>query len=157
MENKRAKEIFFENNGQYYHMAHDGFWDEYKEYNIDKDTEEKWIHELTKLRLKEFKQTSDTRYLIPLVDYFNKYDFWDELLSLKLKGTYINKLVTVELLTKLLCKNRSKITNFKDKKLIMVNAVSKFIDENIPNEYADSYYHVEDRLEKVKKRLKMKL
>ena len=149
-----AKEIFFENDGQYYHMAHDGFWDDYKEYNVDKNTEEEWIKELINLRLKQFKQTSEIRYLIPLVEYYNTYEFLEDLLSVENKDTYINKLVIIELLTTLLCKNKSKILNYKDKKQIIKNNVLEFIEEKIPVKY--EAYNVTDRIEKIKRKLRMK-
>ena len=55
MNKRKAKEIFLHCNGQHYHMAHDGFWEEYKSYNIDKSTEDKWTKELINLRLRNFK------------------------------------------------------------------------------------------------------
>jgi hypothetical protein len=154
MNKKRAKEIFFQNSGQYYFMAHEGYWEEYKGYNIDKNTEEKWIEELTKINFVKYKKSSDMIPLIPLVEYFNKYELLDELLSIKIKGTYINKLVTIELLTKLLCKNKIKIINYKDKKAIIVNDFRKLIEEKIPVEYEG--YRVEERIQKLKKRLRIK-
>ena len=153
MTNKRAKEIFFQNDGQYYPMAHDGFYEEYKSYNVSKETEEKWIKELIKLRLKEFKRTSDFIYLSPLVNYYNKYDLLDELLSVKIKGTHINRLVIIELLTKLLCKNRKKIENYKDKKAVIKNIIAAFAEENLPKKDAE---HIRCRLKQVKKKLRIK-
>jgi hypothetical protein len=153
MNNKRAKEIFFQNNGQHYHMAHDGFWDEYKKYNINHETEKIWVEELSKLRLKEFKHTSEMIYLIPLVEYFNKYELLDELMSVKIRGTYINNFVIIELLTKLLYKNKNKINDYKDKRSIIVNIVKDFIKGKIPKEYEG--YNIEERIEKIKKRLKI--
>ena len=155
MNNNRAKEIFFENNGQHYHIAHDGFYDEYKSYNISKCVEKQWIEELVELRLNEYKQTSDMRCLIPIVDYYNQYDLLDELLSVEIKGDYINRFVIIELLTKLMSKNRSKIKNFKERKAVIVKTLSAFMEEKIPSKYGA--YNIEERLEKIKKRLRMSL
>ena len=154
MNNNKAKEIFFQYDGRHFFMWHEGIWDEYKKYNIDEITEENWRKELINLRLKDFKQTSKIRYLIPIVEYYNKYDLLDELLSVKIKGTYINSLVMIELLTKLMYKNKNKVENFKDKKAIIVKFFSTFIEEKIPKKY--EAYNVEERIKEIKAKLKTK-
>ena len=63
-------------------------------------------------------------------------------------------LVIIELLTTLLCKNKSKILNYKDKKQIIKNSVLEFIEEKIPVKY--EAYNVPDRIEKIKRKLRMK-
>ena len=93
MNKRKAKQIFLHYNGQHYHMAHDKVWEEYKNYNIDKNTEDEWIKELINLRFMDFKKSSDIKYLIPLVDYYNDYKLLDELLSLKLKGTFVDNII----------------------------------------------------------------
>ena len=154
MKNERAKEIFFKFNGQQYHMAHDGFRDEYRKYCISEIIEEKWIEELIKLRLSEYKKTSDMIYLIPIVEYYNKFELLDKLLSIKIKGTYINKFVIIEMLSKLIHKNRRKIENYKNIKIIYINIVSNFSKESIPKKY--EAYNVEERLRKIKSKFGMK-
>jgi len=52
-------------------MAHDGFYEEYRSYNIDKNTEDKWTKELINLRLRNFKKSSDMIHLISIVDHYN--------------------------------------------------------------------------------------
>ena len=153
MNKRKAKEIFFQNDGQYYFMAHDGFYEEYRSYNIDKNTEDKWTKELINLRLRNFKKSSDMIHLISIVDHYNKYELLDELLSVKLRGTFINKFVIIELLTTLLAKNRSKIVNYNEKKMI-VNMVSKIIERKNLEEY--DKYSIENRLIKIKKKLRIK-
>jgi hypothetical protein len=153
MNNNRAKEIFFQNSGQHYFMAHDGYYDEYRTFKIDKSVEEQWINELVELRLNEYKQSSDMRCLIPSVDYYNRYDLLDKLLSVEIKGDYLNRLVIIELLAELMCKNRNKIENFKDKKAIVVRSLSAFIAEKIPKKH--EAYRIEERVEEIKKKLKI--
>ena len=154
MNKRKAKQIFFHYNGQHYHMAHDGVWEEYKNFNIDKSTEDEWIKELINLRFEDFKKSSAIKYLIPLVDYYNEYKLLDELLSLKLKGTFIDKFVTIELLATLLTKNRNKIINYKEKKNIIINIISQLFEKNIPKKYES--YNIENRLQKMKKKLRIK-
>jgi hypothetical protein len=154
MNNKKAKDIFFRHNGQHYHMAHNGYFDEYKKYNIDEETEEKWVEELVDLRFNEFKETSDMKYLYPLVDYLNRYELLDELLLIKPKGTYINQFVIIEMLAKLLHKNKKKIVNYNDKKKIFVDSIFTIIGDEVPIEYEG--YNIENRKEKIKKKLQIK-
>ena len=78
----------------------------------------------------------------------------DELLSVKLRGTFINKFVIIELLTILLAKNRSKIVNYNEKRKIIVNMVSKLIEGKNLEEY--DKYSIENRLVKIKKKLRIK-
>jgi len=78
----------------------------------------------------------------------------DELLSVKLRGTFINKFVIIELLTTLLAKNRSKIVNYNEKRKIIVNMVSKLIEGKNLEEY--DKYSIENRLVKIKKKLRIK-
>ena len=159
MTKRRAKEIFFNSNGVYYFMAHDGFYEEYKEYNVDKETEEKWTKELIKSRLKEFKKTGENVYLSPLVEYYNQYELLDELLAVNFKKAYhgkpyyyLSRLATIEMLSKLMSRNKSKILNYKDKKGILKSAIAEFIQECIPK--VDNPEHCMQRLEKVKRRLR---
>ena len=78
----------------------------------------------------------------------------DELLSVKLRGTFINKFVIIELLTTLLAKNRSKIVNYNEKRKMIVNMVSKLIEGKNLEEY--DKYSIENRLVKIKKKLRIK-
>ena len=154
MVNRKAKEIYFMNDGHYYYMAHDGFYEEYIEYKISKQTEEKWKRELIQLRRKEFKKTSDIRYLIPLVELYNQYELFSELLSVKNKINYINELVIIELLSILLDKNKNKIEDFKEKRIIIKERITKYIQE-IVTKVSDPEHYVQ-RIEKVKRRLRIK-
>ena len=151
---KKAKEIYFLNDGHYYYMAHDGFYEEYIEYKINKQTEEKWKMELIQLRRKEFKKTSDIRYLIPLVELYNQYELLNELLLVKNKINYINELVIIELLSKLLDKKKNKIENYKEKRMIIKKRIIKYIQEVVPK-VRDPEHYVQ-RIEKVKRRLRIK-
>jgi len=151
---KKAKEIYFLNDGHYYYMAHDGFYEEYLEYKINKQTEKKWKKELIHLRRKEFKKTSDIRYLIPLVELYNQYELLNELLLVKNKINYINELVIIELLSKLLDKNKNKIENYKEKKMIIKERITIYIQEVVPK-VRDTEHYVQ-RIEKVKRRLRIK-
>jgi hypothetical protein len=154
MKKLSAKEIFFLNSGNYYHMAHDGFYDDYLKYNIDKKTEEKWTEELIKLRFKEFKQTFDIRYLIPLVDDFNTYNLIEKLINIKFRGTFINKFVVLELLTKLLMKNKNEIEKYKEIKTKIVINLRILLSEEIPKEYFA--WNIENRIVKIKNKLRIK-
>ena len=151
---KKAKEIYFINDGHYYYMAHDGFYEEYIEYKINKQTEEKWKKELIQLRKREFKKTSDIRYLIPLVELYNQYELLNELLLVKNRINYINELVIIELLSKLLSKNKSNIKDFKEKKMIVKERIKKYIQEVVPK--VSDPEHCIQRIEKVKGRLRIK-
>jgi hypothetical protein len=151
---EKAKEIFFSHNGQFYHIAHDGMYDEYKRYNIDEIVEKQWAEELISLRLNEYKETSDFRYLMPLAEYYNRYDMLNEILTVKLKGDYLNKLVVIELLTGLLCKNKDRIDHYNDKRKTVIQFYDVLKNENIPDEYIrKGYYKINERLEEINKQL----
>jgi len=151
---KKAKEIYFMNDGDYYYMAHDGFYEEYLEYKIDKPTEEKWKKELIQLNRKEFKKTSDITYLIPLVELYNQYELLNELLSVKNRINDINELVIIELLSILLYKNKNKIEDIKEKKMIVKERIKNFIQEVVPK-VSDPEHYIQ-RIDKVKRRLRIK-
>jgi len=151
---KKAKEIYFMNDGHYYYMAHDGFYEEYIEYKINKQTEEKWIKELIQLRKREFKKTTDIRYLIPLVELYNQYELLNELLLVNNRINYINELVIIELLSKLLDKNKNHIKDIKEKKMIVKERIKKYIQEVVPK-VSDPEHYIQ-RIEKVKRRLRIK-
>ena len=56
--------------------------------------------------------------------------------------------------TLLLTKNRSKIINYKEKRNIIKDMIFQLFEENIPKKY--QAYNIENRLEKLKKKLRIK-
>jgi hypothetical protein len=154
METIKAKEIFFSYNGQHYFMDHDGVYDEYKKYNISEIVEKEWIEELVKLRLNEYKESSDYKYLTPLVDYYNRYDLIIEIVNVKLKGAFINKIIVLEDLTKILCNNKGKIKNYEKNRKIIIRYYNILKEENISKENLG--YNIDKRFEKIKEKLGIK-
>ncbi|MDR2109137.1 MAG: hypothetical protein LBP28_06740 [Coriobacteriales bacterium] len=133
-----AKSLFFSVDGSKYHLWHDGMIKEYENYNIDRATESQWLKELTNLRLKQYKQTSKFEYLRPIIDLYNRYDLLDEIIKVKFKGSYINKIAIIELLIEAINRNRGKIKNHEDYKNTIIENYNKLKEGNIPIKYLNN-------------------
>jgi hypothetical protein len=95
-------------------MDREGNYKEYLNYSISKETEKIWTEELISSKLNEYKETSDYRSLYVLLDIHNRYDLLDKIMEIKIRGSLINKIVVIELLTSFLCKNKNKINKFEN-------------------------------------------
>ena len=88
------------------------------------------------------------------MELYNQYELLNELLSVKNRINYINELVIIELLSILLYKNKNKIEDIKEKKMIFKERIKKYIQEVIPK-VSDPEHYIQ-RIDKVKRRLRIK-
>lgn len=152
METMKAKELFFHYNGSFFHMHREGDYYEYKKYNIDKETENKWIEELCQVRLQEYKETSKFEKLRIFSDK-NKYNLLDRIFEIEINGSYINRIVIMEILIELVQKNKSIINSndyekYKRKLFEHYNIIK---NESVPKKYLE--YRINERLEEIGKKL----
>jgi hypothetical protein len=146
MENiKKAKELFFHYNGSFFNMDREGDYKEYSKFNIDKETEKIWMEELIQLKLKQYKKTSDFRYLYFLTDN-NRYDLFDKIMEVEVTGTSLNRIVVMELLVEFLCKNKKIINNYEIYKDKIIEYYNQIKQKKIRNEH-------NERLNKIKEKL----
>jgi hypothetical protein len=150
MEIIKAKELFFHYKGSLFHMDREGDYEEYSKYNIDEETEKIWKEELIQLRLKEYKETSNFKSLYVLTDN-NRYDLLDKIMETEIKGTLLNKIVIIELLTEFIYKNKIKINEYEIYKNKLIEYCNKIREEYISKEYLE--YSIKERLNKIMEKI----
>lgn len=146
--NDLAKEIFLKYAGSYFHMIRDEKYKEYKQYNISKELENKWIEEyqndkLNKLNMAEEEVFDIFISLCDTIKNYNSLDFLNELLTIlinKVRNKEIdsfNQLIISEQLLKIVKSYREK--NIKteiinDAKEFAVNILYNLVNEPLKYE-----------------------
>ena len=112
MENTKAKKLFFHYNGSKFHMDREGDYTEYSKYNVNEENEKKWMEELIQIKFKQYKETSDFRDLYVLTNN-ERYDLLEKIFEIEIKGTVLNKIVIMELLTEFLVKGKKRVIDYE--------------------------------------------
>lgn len=68
---KKAKKIFFDYGGIHSHMGREGYFNEYKSYNVDKEIEKKWGVEFRNQMLSEIEELNGSKEVLRKIHKLN--------------------------------------------------------------------------------------
>lgn len=148
----KAKKLYFKYDGSQFYMSHDGADEKYNKYNISKEIESVWKEELIIQRMHEYEVSSNFMKLHTLI-YYSRFNLLEKIINVKVRGSYINKLVVLEMLIDFIIKNKKNIKNdlIKKSKKIIFQEYIKLNNIEIPKKYVKN--NVKSRTKEIKKAL----
>jgi hypothetical protein len=143
---KTAKRLFFDYDGSTFYMSRNDVETVYKAYHVPIEIENEWKRELTALRLSQYRETGKFAYLGYLLEN-NHAELLAAILERKPNGTYINKLVVLEMISSYVLKHVSTIKNIPEESIGFFRKLASELIAGIPKRY--SAFNIDNRLAKI--------
>ena len=88
--NKRAKNIYFDYIGSRFFMDRDGIYPTYAKFKVSKEKEQKWLKELTEIKLKALKERGNWKTIF-FLNQHSDFEHLNEILNSEPLGEYWEK------------------------------------------------------------------